>query len=152
MCICWGHSCYLYKIIKLCKVGKYVTWSTPIVKLLFNIGDVQVTAICIEAQNANIFLRFLCLKRGVYRWKQKYIHRSCDVSHAVQSLQLFLVQLSCFDVPLCMFQYFQAHNIVKATKLVYSRTFVTRTYYHRLGNIETCTKVPYIKSWQLRQK
>jgi hypothetical protein len=39
------------------------------------------TAICIQAQTANIFSRvFLRLKRGVYRWKLKCIHRSCDVS------------------------------------------------------------------------
>jgi hypothetical protein len=39
-----------------------------------------LTAICIQAQTANIFARFLRLKRGVYRRKRKCIHRSCDVS------------------------------------------------------------------------
>jgi hypothetical protein len=38
------------------------------------------TAICIQAQTANFFACFvLCLKWGVYRWKRKCIHSSCDV-------------------------------------------------------------------------
>jgi hypothetical protein len=60
-------------------VEKYVTWSDNTHCKIIIIDDMQVTAICIQAQNANIFVRFFMFETGVYHWKRKYIHRSCDV-------------------------------------------------------------------------
>jgi hypothetical protein len=50
-------------------------------KIVFDINSkifatvlTAISPICIQAQTANIFARFLRLKRGVYRRKRKCIH------------------------------------------------------------------------------
>ena len=55
-----------------------------------------VTAICVQAQTANIFARLFTFETGRLPLETEMFQ--------------FLAQLSCFDVPPCTFQYFQAHN------------------------------------------
>jgi hypothetical protein len=72
----------------------------------FHLGQIQQFASKHKPQTfSRVCLR---LKRGVYRWKLKCF--TAHVTCRIEKLKLFLAQLSCFDVPPCTFQYFQAHN------------------------------------------
>jgi hypothetical protein len=86
------------------------------------------TAICVQAQTANIFARLFTFETGRLPLETEMFHRSCDV------------QLSCFDVPPCTFQYFQAHgNTFSHKKYEYKQVW-SLLQYRELGNIEKETK------------
>jgi hypothetical protein len=83
----------------------------------------------------------LRLKRGVYRWKLKCFtaHVTCHTV-TLKSLKLFLAQLSCFDVPPCTFQYFQAIIIRSSHKKYEYKQVWSLLQYRELGNTETYKK------------
>jgi hypothetical protein len=58
----------------------------------------------------------------------------------VKSLKLFLAQLSCFNVPPCTFQYFQAHDNTFSHKKYEYKQVWSLLQYRELGNTETYTK------------
>jgi hypothetical protein len=70
------------------------------------------TAICVQAQTANIFARLFTFETGRLPLETEMFHRSGYFwrTEMFHQLKLFLAQLSCFDVPPCTFQYFQAHD------------------------------------------
>jgi hypothetical protein len=67
------------------------------------------TAICIQAQTANIFARLFTFETGRLPLETE-MYSPLMWRVTVQSFKLFLAQLSCFDVPPCTFQYFQADD------------------------------------------
>ena len=76
-----------------------------------------VTAICtIQAQTANIFARLFTFETG-----RLPLETECFTAHV--TCYSAKPNSVIFDVLSCTFQCFQAHDIVRATKLVYIHTF-----------------------------
>jgi hypothetical protein len=84
----------------------------------------------------------------VYVWNGAFTVGNWNVSPlmwhvTLKSLKLFLAQMSCFDVPPCTFQYFQAHKsiIIRSSHKKYEYKQVwSLLQYRELGNTETYTK------------
>ena len=45
------------------------------------VNDAGITAICVQAQTANIFARLFTFETGRLPLETEMFHRSCDVSH-----------------------------------------------------------------------